>query len=149
MTISSASAARTLCELRNWTLSNLEIQKILYLAHMFYMGRTGEPLVNETFQAWDYGPVLPTVYARVRGYGSAPVENVFFRVPPVAPETQEYAAIREAAEGTRGLRAGRLVALTHTEGGAWARNYQEGVRGIEIPNADIIAEYRQLEGRAD
>jgi uncharacterized phage-associated protein len=63
MTISVFDAARTLGYYSDWKLSNLQMQKILYLAHMVYMDKnSGEPLVDEDFQAWDYGPVLPSLY---------------------------------------------------------------------------------------
>lgn len=142
MAIPAASAARTLCELRDWNLSNLELQKILFIAHMFHLGtHGGEPLVNESFEAWDYGPVLPSVYRRVRGFGSSPVRNVFHGVPATLPETPEYETLANAANATRGISAGRLVDLTHRVGGAWANNYLPGVRGIVIPNRDILNEF--------
>lgn len=145
MAVSALSAARTLCELRNWELSNLEIQKILYLAHMFHLGRTNAPLINESFEAWDYGPVVPEVYADARAFGSERVTGAFYRVHAVRPDSEEYKTLQEAAEGTRGVRAGRLVAITHRDNGAWAKNYRQGMRRIKIPNRDIIDEYRMIE----
>lgn len=38
MTVSVLAAAKRLAQRSNWSLSNLELQNILYLAHMFYMG---------------------------------------------------------------------------------------------------------------
>jgi uncharacterized phage-associated protein len=51
MAVSVASAAKRLCEKTGWTLSNLELQKILYIAHMFHLGETGQPLVPGHFEA--------------------------------------------------------------------------------------------------
>ena len=74
MTVNVLNAAAHLIERSNQSLSNLELQKLLYLAHMFYMGRyDGEPLVHGEFEAWDYGPVHPTLYQRARTFGSNPV----------------------------------------------------------------------------
>lgn len=39
--------------------------------------------------------------------------------------------------------ASKLIAITHWEEGAWARNYIPGSRGIVIPQEDIIAEYEK------
>lgn len=144
MTTSALSAARSVCEMREWTVSNLELQKILYLAHMFHLGRTGQPLVAERFEAWDYGPVIPDLYHRVKGFGNAPVRNVFHWVPPVPPGP-EYETLREAAEATRRTSPSRLVAITHWDRGAWAQCYRSGVAGITIPNDLIAAEYRARE----
>lgn len=38
MTVSVLSAAKTLAEMTDWNLSNLEMNKILYLAHMLRLG---------------------------------------------------------------------------------------------------------------
>jgi uncharacterized phage-associated protein len=143
MAISALSAGRTLCELRDWSVSNLELQKILYLAHMYYLGQhDGSPLIREEFEAWDYGPVVPELYHHVKGFGGGPVRNVFHWIDPVAPNTSEYAALSAAAAVTKGMRAGQLVANTHRNNGAWASVYRPNIFGITIPNSAILNEYR-------
>ena len=37
--VSTFSVAKSFCNKSGWTLSNLELQKMIYLAHMFYMGK--------------------------------------------------------------------------------------------------------------
>ncbi|WP_410207286.1 Panacea domain-containing protein [Bradyrhizobium japonicum] len=59
MSIASSSAARHICARGNWGVTNLALQKILYMAQMVHLGRTGQRLVDAEFQAWDYGPVEP------------------------------------------------------------------------------------------
>ena len=140
------SAAHSICELRDWTISNLELQKILYIAHMIHLGKTGgEPLIREKFQAWEYGPVVPELYKRVRGFGSDPVRNVFHWDREVSEDTQEYESLAEASDQTQGMRPGQLVAITHWPRGAWYRTYKPGKRGIVIPNELILDEYRARE----
>ena len=73
MTITAQSAASRACCRSGWSLSNLELQKILYVGQMLYLGRYNEPLVNEVFEAWDYGPVLPTIYHSAKMFGRSPV----------------------------------------------------------------------------
>lgn len=142
MAISALSAGRTLCKLRDWSVSNLELQKILYLAHMYYLGRLGVPLIREEFEAWDYGPVIPELYRHLKGFGADPVRNVFHWIDPVAPNTPEYAALSTFAVATKGMSAGQLVANTHWQGGAWDKFYHPNIVGIKIPNSEILNEYR-------
>jgi uncharacterized phage-associated protein len=137
-------AAKTLCELRGWKLSNLEIQKILYLAHMFYLGQTGEPLIGENFEAWDYGPVVPDLYHHVRGFGRSPVSTGFWHSRLIARGEPEFDMLEQAAQATKGVSATRLVSITHRPGGAWATHYRPDARGIIIPNEAIKAEYDSL-----
>lgn len=145
MTIPVLSAARRLAARSGWRLSNLELQKILYLAHMFYLGRHGEALVPGSFEAWDYGPVHPELYHHVKMFGANPVRDVFRRADEV-PDGPMRAILDEACDQLAGAGAGRLVAATHRPQGAWARHYRPGVRGIIIPNADILEEYRGFAG---
>lgn len=140
MAISSLSAAKKLCELSGWRLSNLAVQKILYVAHMVHLGKHGFPLVTEYFEAWDYGPVLPKVYRRAKPFGAGHVKNVFRGIHD-AEDGTESAILTEAAQKLSNSRPGDLVAMTHWEKGAWAKYYSPGVKGIIIPNDDILAEY--------
>lgn len=146
MTVPVLSAAKRLAERSGWTLSNLELQKILYLAHMFHLGRTdGEPLVPGFFEAWDYGPVHPDLYRRAKVFGSDPVSNIFHGNIDL-PECSERAILDEAYDSLGKLGPGRLVNATHRKEGAWAANYVPGVRHRPIPNTAILAEYQALDG---
>lgn len=147
MTISVLSAARRLADQSGWTLSNLKLQKILYLAHMFYLGRTsGDPLVSGYFEAWDYGPVHPDLYHRVKVFGSNSVENIFYD-NPMPPEGAERAILDEAYASLGSAGSGKLVHATHAPGGAWDINYQPGIRHCIISNEDILNEYIELDGK--
>lgn len=142
MTVSALSAAKSLCEMSGWTISNLELQKILYIAHMFHLGTTGgEPLVAEKFQAWEYGPVLHSVYRKAKGFGSDPVRNVFHWEQDISEDSHEYAMLKEALKAAKGKSPSQLVSITHWPEGAWYQSYRPHERGISIPNSLIQAEF--------
>ena len=144
MTVPVLSAAKRLAEQSGWTLSNLELQKILYLAHMFYLGRFGvEPLVPGNFEAWEYGPVHPVLYHRAKVFGADPVQNIFHGNPDLK-DGRERRILDEAYENLGKAGPGRLVNATHRSGGAWDANYIPGVRHCIIPNEDILSEYKRL-----
>lgn len=140
MAISAFQAAKTLGSLTDWGLTNLQMQKILYLAHMEHLGWHGEPLVNGTFEAWDYGPVLPSVYHRLKCYGAEPARDRFYSSSPVTKGT-EYEVLKSAAEKLANLPPATLVHYTHEDGGAWSKRYAPGARGRAIYNQDIKREY--------
>jgi uncharacterized phage-associated protein len=145
MSVTAVSAGRTICEMRGWSVSNLALQKILYLAHMFYLGRTGQPLIYENFEAWDYGPVVPELYQRAKAFGDGPVRNVFHWIPDVDEGRPEYAVLKEAVDSTANITPGRLVAITHWEKGAWADCYRPGP-GLSLmvrtPDRDCVNPFR-------
>lgn len=148
MTVSVLSAAKRLAQQSGWTLSNLELQKILYLAHMFHMGRhEGAPLVPGLFEAWEYGPVHPDLYHKVKVFGADPVQNIFSGVPDIPPGPEQE-ILDEAVRDLGHLGPGRLVNATHRKNGAWAINYIPGARHRAIPNSDILREYQELDNAA-
>lgn len=144
MPITTFEAAKKICHLGAWGVTNLKLQKILYIAHMIFMGKNGgTPLIFDRFQAWDYGPVVPELYQEVRMYGSGPIRTGFYGVP-LPDGTPEAREIEAACSFLLHQTAGRLVDFTHRPKGAWDRNYVPGVRGILIPNEHILEEYHGL-----
>lgn len=141
---SSLAALKTLCDYSGWTISNLQANKLLYIAHMLHIAQSpaNKPLLLETFEAWDYGPVLPSVYHSAKAFGDKPIRNIYQNQSMVVPATLANKLLKEAAEFNVGKPASKLVAITHWEGGAWAKNYIAGARGQLISNADILEEVK-------
>lgn len=140
--ISPSMAAKHLCKVSGWRLSNLQLQKMLYMADMIYTGTNQERLIDEDFEAWDYGPVIPSLYHRCKSFGSKPVPDIFWGVRNI-DDTDEAEIIEDAWHNLRGRTPGQLVENTHWEHGAWAKHYAPGARGITIPTGDMIEEYQR------
>ena len=140
MTVHVLSAAKHMGQKSSWSLSNLAMQKLLYLAHMYHLGEHDSPLAPPSFEAWEYGPVHPTLYHAAKVFGSDPVKNIFRSYPDVEEGTEQY-ALDECVN--MGLPTSRLVAITHWEDGAWYQHYIPGQRGIIIPDDDIRVEYQE------
>jgi uncharacterized phage-associated protein len=138
--ISALTAARHMCERSDWSLTNLKLQKMLYLAQMIYMGQFQERLINGAFEAWDYGPVLPAVYGEVKAFGGGAVRYLFGGSG--VSDAEQLRFLDDAYAQLSQKTAGQLVNITHWSGGAWAKNYRPGARGVVIPDADIIQEYQ-------
>ena len=67
MAISVLEAAKHIGARSHWSLSNLKMQKLLYIAHMFHLGIYNKPLVCEFFEAWDYGPGIFIIMSKFSG----------------------------------------------------------------------------------
>jgi uncharacterized phage-associated protein len=141
MTISVFDAAKRLCEKSGWSLTNLELQKLIYLAHMFHWGHHKEPLIAEHFEAWDYGPVQPDLYHHIKLYGASKVKSMFHRGEEIDDDSSEGKIIDKVCEQLSHKPARWLVAVTHWNDGAWAKHYGAGALGKIIPNEDILQEY--------
>ncbi len=142
MAVHAKEAAKYLAKLSGYQLSNLELQKMIYLADMAFTGSHKERLVDESFEAWDYGPVLPTVYHSCKAFGANPVQNVFWGVSDIEG-TEEAEALKTAYEALKDMTPGQLVQNTHWSGGAWYKRYSPGAKGIKITTEDMIEEYER------
>ena len=141
MTISSIDAGKTLCELSGWSISNLRLQKILYIAHMHHLGWHEKPLIKDGFEAWNYGPVAPNLYHHAKGYGSRNVGNVFGRYDGAKEASSEHDLLKQILDATKAMTGGQLVAITHWKKGAWQKVYRPGMRHTPIPDDLIKQEY--------
>jgi uncharacterized phage-associated protein len=116
MSESSSTAARYACRMSGWSLTNLKLQKILYIAHMVFVGRTnGQLLTDEAFEAWDFGPVLPSLYHRVKIFGDASIRDVFYDAGFIEG-SPEAALLKEACDHLSSKTAGELIDHTLAEG---------------------------------
>lgn len=142
MVISSKDAAKHLCRVSGHSLTNLEIQKILYIADMNYIGQTGERLISEPFEAWSYGPVLPSLYHDLKIFGSDKVKRVGGHTSDIS-NTPQGRIIGKAYAALKDSSARDLVRNTHWEEGAWATVYSPGSRHVKISDEAMKNEYKK------
>lgn len=51
----------------------MKLQKLVYFAHGWWLGVTGKPLIAEQVEAWQYGPVVPSLYEATKEFGNQPI----------------------------------------------------------------------------
>lgn len=137
------SVAKYICERSGWNVSNLQLQKLMYLAQMIYMGRTdGKRLFEGDFEAWDYGPVEPDLYHKVKVFGSEAIRDVFRKARGFDDKDPRRKVMDDVTNRFLKFSAGDLVEITHWDGGAWAKHYIPNARNVHIPDEDILAEYK-------
>ncbi|MCY4211141.1 MAG: DUF4065 domain-containing protein [Gammaproteobacteria bacterium] len=147
MAIHIFQAAKYAGAYTDWSKSNLELQKIIYIAHMLHIGRSDGPLVDGLFQAWHLGPVHPDLYHRAKVFGADPVRNIF-RTFDVDESASEIVSLSDTLKTVSDYSGSKLVAITHWEQGAWYKNYIPGEKHTIIPNSDIREEYENRVARA-
>lgn len=55
--------------LKDYGISNLKLQKILYFVQAYFLIQTSHPCFKEKIEAWDFGPVVPKAYCEYKQYG--------------------------------------------------------------------------------
>lgn len=149
MAVSAVAVAKYLCRASGWTISNLEVQKMMYLSHMAYLGASGRRLVSESFEAWDYGPVVPSVYRRLKVFGSRPVRNLFHDVQDIQ-DPNICGFLDSAYNALSQYSAAQLIDITHKADSAWAKVYEPGRIGNSpiMDDIDIQQDYQRMTSAA-
>lgn len=53
----------------------MKLIKLVYIAHGWQLGITGQPLFEDTVEAWQYGPVVPSVYHAFKKFGNKQITS--------------------------------------------------------------------------
>lgn len=138
------AVAQKLCEARDWNISNLELQKMLYIAQVLHLGIFGKHLFRGNFEAWDYGPVIPDVYHKFKIFGNKSIQKWAF--PEIKEEcsAEENSFISAVAKLLSELKPFQLVGLTHRKDTAWEKVYVPGAKDIYISEDDMKQEYLRV-----
>ena len=133
----------------------MKLVKLVYVAHGWYLGLTGEPLIAEGVQAWKYGPVVPSVYASFKDYGGSPItepvgalnangQMVYYSI--TSPELASF--LDKIWDEYKDYSAVELSALTHQEETPWFETWHnkggKDTRAVLIANDAIQSHYKQV-----
>ena len=125
-------------------LTNMKVNKLLYLSQGYYLRKYGKTLFDDPIEAWDHGPVIPSVYSTYKEFGDKPITTYdAARAKQVPEEAREIflQVARKYGERT----AAALRRMTHVAGSPWAKVYQEGQAHVVIP-VPLILSYFQKQG---
>jgi len=139
-------------------LTPMQLQKLVYFAYGWYLAITGERLMNEYVEAWQWGPVIPSLYSEFKVYGSGPISALaaeysyhglkftthFPRVQSEDPARDEFArrVIAKVWEIYGRFSGVQLSTMTHAANSPWSQTYEQDVRGKDIPD-EVIKRYFQ------
>lgn len=124
---------------KNGGLTHMQLQKLIYFAHVESLRKYGQPLVKGVFQAWTYGPVDISVYLEFRGSGKEKISEIKNVSDQIDGQSKK---IIEGIYNKYGDKpAWRLSEITHDKsnlfGRPWCKVYEEG-ESNPIPNSIIM-----------
>lgn len=134
-------------------LTQMQLQKLVYIAHGWNLAITGEPLTHDDPQAWDYGPVYRDLWQALRDFGRAPVSREIMNEeympgsfdsdnlnsPAKARLSQaETDVIDRVFDKYSRFHAFQLSALTHQDGTPWTQVYDGGSGKYDSIDAELI-----------
>ncbi|HLO96527.1 MAG TPA: type II toxin-antitoxin system antitoxin SocA domain-containing protein [Burkholderiaceae bacterium] len=147
-----------LARARGEKISPMKLQKLVYYAHGWFAGYTGRPLINESVEAWQYGPVIPSLYREFKRFGSGDItakacgmEGLEYVEVP-APQDESMRKFLTSIWDSYGKYTGiTLSEMTHAAGSPWDEAWKanQGVRGVDIPFESIATHFRAAVEKAN
>jgi uncharacterized phage-associated protein len=145
----------------------MKVLKLVYFAHGWNLGITGEPLIDEQIEAWDYGPVVRSLYSKLRDFGNQPVTEYIREIHfhdeggfhwSFSHESMDAANLdpalitfsKKLVESTwhayKDMTGVQLSNLTHIDGGPWKKTVDQyggkPPNGTDIPTGMIIEYFK-------
>jgi uncharacterized phage-associated protein len=120
---------------RKLEITQITLQKVLYFAHAWFLGRQGRALVDEEFEAWAYGPVLRSIHEQFRQHGDEPISTRAIRLNFATRRNEkvEYSFDEETVNALKRIfefysqyQPFALVEMSHEPGGPWDQVYRSG-----------------------
>ncbi|HEY0834360.1 MAG TPA: type II toxin-antitoxin system antitoxin SocA domain-containing protein [Azospirillum sp.] len=142
-------------------ITPLEVQKLLYFTEGLHLALTDAPLFDEDFQAWQFGPALPSVYRRLRRFEGRPISHLIVDAKSITEVSEPLMRIaRSVYDLFSKYDPEKLVGLTHLPGTPWdvvreLHNVPKGEPSQYPIDTDLIAEWfrakwdRSLESSTD
>jgi len=116
----------------NIHVTPMKLQKLLYYFCVKYMRETKMYPLSEYFQVWKYGPVLQSVYAEFKPYGSSNITDFARNSAGRAKMVDEEAnpCLRSSLDSVwsilKNYSGVYLSEKTHQKGSGWYTAYQRG-----------------------
>ena len=135
-------------------ISPMKMQKLAYIAHGYSLVESNDPLLDEAFQAWKFGPVLNSLYHVCKYFGKDGINRylsdsdwgVREETPAPIPEDSQALDIIDYVWKTYSNESAfSLSCWTHEKGGPWdeATNGGQNVLRYQSISNDSIKEYFQ------
>ncbi len=95
-------------------MSNMKLQKLLYYTQGFHLAIHNEPLFDDRIVAWQYGPVVLSVYERFKQHGGDAIPALDHEAG-INLSDQQRKLIAEVYEQYGQYSAWKLARMTHEE----------------------------------
>ena len=130
-------------------LTSLALQKLLYFLHGHAYARLGYGAVNEPFQAWQYGPVIPSLYKQLMVSGSSPITMPIYdsQNRDLASADPNLAKVADKVWDAYGnLSGNQLVSISMADGSPWNSTYNpQNSDSAMIPEQSIRQYFQERE----
>lgn len=117
---------------RHIPITQLKLQKLLYFIQVAYLRETGSLLFGDPIEAWEYGPVVRSVYINYCDNGALPLRTESAEDGQIDGELDDddIGIVQAVLDEKLSWRSARLVRQSHSEG-PWLRHRDEVEHGMK------------------
>lgn len=141
----------------NCPLTQMKLQKLIYIAHGYHLAILNMPLISNEIQAWQYGPIIPDIYQEFKIFGNTPINVLAIDVEinddfdiletnsGINKEDTQTKELIDAVWGKYSQYSGpNLSDMTHRVDTPWDKTYSQGTPSLPISNGLIAEHYKSL-----
>lgn len=126
----------------NLSISNIQLQQILYAVQRAWLRKFDKPIFDKPFEAWRYGPICPEAYYFFCGYGAMPIRDDCDReCSPYILKDPNRKIIDDIADKYKDLEVWDYRKENCAPGGAWDRTFNKGEGNKNIIMLKDIKKY--------
>lgn len=120
-------------------LTNMQLQKLVFLAQGYFLAIFDEPLHIHNTHAWQWGPVIPKLYKSLQKYGSSFVNEILPTSDQITTDSNEADIINAVWENYGHYSGAQLSALTHRDKTPWLETWNK--EKFSVIDNQLIANY--------
>lgn len=131
-------------------LNQMQLQKLVYIAHGWHLAIARKPLTSDRIEAWDGGPVYRRIWDHFRDYGTSVPEKGKMVDPTTAKPIladltkQQHDVIDHVWSKYGGYSGIELSEMTHEPGTPWSNAYFGRGRNKPLSQIDIQQHFIEL-----
>lgn len=129
---------------RGIALTNMQVQKLVYIAHGYSLAILHRGLFRQPVEAWRWGPVIQDLYHSLRRYGSGIVTDTIPILNMDSLTETDRKLIEKVLDAYGRFSGPQLSTMTHKEGTPWYEVYRPNISGLTISNPAIERHYTGL-----
>lgn len=133
-------------------LTPMQLIKLVYIAHGWHLGYYDKPLITDEVEAWQYGPVIDSLYQQVKRYGSGavtdPVTPNWLSSVRATPNVDPliFPFLNSVWDAYKQFSGVQLSSMTHQHDTPWDITWNQrngrSWRSAPIDNEDIKKHYK-------
>jgi uncharacterized phage-associated protein len=138
-------------------VSPMKLQKLLFFIHADFLVKRCHALIKQEFEAWDHGPVIPSVYAEFKRFKNEPISSRAKSFDPIQAVSttascklggSDLRLVRELYEFYKNLSAFELSRRSHDFDGVWRQARSLFANGLNmdrrVSNEMVLAFHRPI-----